>query len=183
MPKSLVVILAAVLGFSVAACGSDDDGAGATDEPTTAATTAQAGGDLMVQDGDLVEVHYVGTLDDGTQFDSSRDRGQPLSFTVSSGEVIKGFDDAVRGLKVGETRVYTMPPEDAYGEWTEDNVIELPYGEEQGDVAVGDQVFLNNGQPATIVEVNDDTVVLDANHQLAGKSLTFEVEVLSITRP
>lgn len=182
MPKPLVLVAAVALALTVAACGSDD-GAGATDEPTTVATTAPADGGLIVEDGDLVEVHYVGTLDDGTQFDSSRDRGQPLSFTVASGEVIKGFDDAVRGLKVGETRVYTMPPEDAYGEWSQDNVLELPYGEEQGDVAVGDQVFLNNGQPAVILEVKEDTVVLDANHQLAGKALTFEVEVLSITRP
>lgn len=186
MPKPLVLLLAAVLALTTAACGSDD-GAETTDEPTTeattVATTAPAEGNFMVQDGDVVEVHYVGTLDDGSQFDSSRDRGQPLSFTVAAGDVINGFDDAVRGLKVGETRVYTMPAEDAYGEWTEELVLELPYGEEQGDVAVGDQVFLNNGQPATILEVNEDTVVLDANHQLAGKALTFEVEIVSITRP
>lgn len=136
----------------------------------------------MVQDGDLVEVHYDGTLDDGSTFDSSRDRGAPFTFTVGTGEVIAGFDDAVRGLKAGESRTVRIEPADAYGERSEENVVEVPYGPDQGDVSVGDEVFLNTGQPATVLEVNDDTVVLDVNHSLAGEALTFSIEVLAITR-
>lgn len=161
MPKRPVLLLILGLALLAAACSS---------------------GGFAVQDGDAVEVHYTGTLEDGTEFDSSLQR-DPLAFTVASGQVIKGFDDAVRGLKVGETRVYTMSPEDAYGLASEDNIFEVPYGPSQGDVQVGDRVTLNNGLPATIIEVNVDTVVLDANHELAGESLTFEVEIISITRP
>ncbi len=175
MPKRLLLILAVVLAVVVAACGSEGE-AGA--EPD-----AEAGG-LVVQDGDLVEVHYVGTLDDGSEFDSSRQAGrEPLVFTVASGQVIPGFDDAVRGLKVGETRIYTMPPEDAYGLRSEDNIVEVPYGPSQSDVQVGDRVFLNTGDAAIVLEVKEETVILDANHELAGESLTFEVEIISITRP
>jgi len=172
MPKRPILLLMLVAILVLAACTG---GAGGEDEP--------AAEGLTVQDGDLVEVHYVGTLDDGSVFDSSRERGTPLSFTVASGQVITGFDDAVRGLRVGETRTLTMAPEDAYGVWSEDNVFEVPYGPSQSDVKVGDPVTLNNGQPAVVLEVGDETVVLDANHQLAGESLTFEVEIMSITRP
>ena len=137
----------------------------------------------MVQDGDLVDVHYDGTLDDGSTFNSSRERGAPFSFTVGTGQVIPGFDDAVRGLKVGESRTVRILSADAYGEWTEDLVAEVPYGPSQDDVAVGDVVFLNDGRQAIVLEVKEGTVVLDANHTLAGEALTFEIEVLAITRP
>ncbi|MCL1599460.1 MAG: FKBP-type peptidyl-prolyl cis-trans isomerase [Actinomycetia bacterium] len=131
----------------------------------------------------MVEVHYVGTLDDGSQFDSSRDRGTPFSFTVGTGQVISGFDDAVRGAKVGDVNTVRMEAADAYGEWSETNIIEVPFNAEQGDVAVGDEVFLTSGQPATVLDVTDETVTLDANHPLAGEALTFEIEVLAVTRP
>jgi FKBP-type peptidyl-prolyl cis-trans isomerase 2 len=171
----LVVIVVGALGLT--ACSSDDDAA------TGDATAASTGGGFIVQDGDLVEVHYTGTLDDGSIFDSSRERGTPLSFTVGTGEVIPGFDEAVRGLAVGESRTARMSPADAYGEWSEDRVVEVPYGPSQGDVAVGDEVFLNTGQAAVVLEVKEGTVVLDTNHELAGEALTFEIEVVAITRP
>jgi len=192
-----LLLLLAVLGLIAAACSSSPDAEeapttteGAVTE-TTVAQDAQANdsaastqdGNLIVQDGDIVEVHYVGTLDDGSQFDSSRDRGTPFSFTVGVGQVISGFDDAVRGAKVGDVNTVRMEAADAYGEWSEANIIEVPFNPEQGDVAVGDEVFLTNGQPATVLEVTDETVTLDANHPLAGQALTFEIEVLSITRP
>ncbi|VAW06959.1 FKBP-type peptidyl-prolyl cis-trans isomerase SlyD [hydrothermal vent metagenome] len=194
-----LLLLLAVLGLVAAACSGSPD---AADAPTTtegqatettttvgtsdteadsAAPTAQDS-DLVVQDGDIVEVHYVGTLDDGSQFDSSRDRGTPFSFTVGTGQVISGFDEAVRGAKVGDINTVRMEAADAYGEWSEANIIEVPFNPDQGDVAVGDEVFLTNGQPATVLEVTDETVTLDANHPLAGQALTFEIEVLSITR-
>jgi FKBP-type peptidyl-prolyl cis-trans isomerase 2 len=76
-----------------------------------------------------------------------------------------------------------MPPEDAYGLRSDDNILELPYGEQQQDVQVGDEVTLGNGLPAVILEVRETTVLLDSNHRLAGEALTFEVEIVSITRP
>ena len=151
-----------------------------TDDTTA---TAGADGGLVAQDGDFVEVHYVGTLDDGSTFDSSRDRGAPFSFTVGVGEVISGFDEAVRGAGVGDVNTVRMEPADAYGEWSEDNIIEVPFNPDQGDIEVGDEVYLTNGAAATILEITEETVTLDANHRLAGQALTFEIEVLSITRP
>jgi len=187
-PFILTVIVAAVV---LAACSGGTDSAIGGDEGATLETAStvdgqqqtESEGSFMVQDGDLVEVHYDGTLDDGSTFDSSRERGAPFSFTVGAGQVIAGFDDAVRGLKVGESRTVRIPAEEAYGEWSKDNVVEVPVGEGQGDVAVGDKVFLNTGQGAVVLEVKDGTVVLDANHELAGKALTFDIEVLAITRP
>lgn len=177
MLKRHLTILTIGLALLIGACasGQPSGGDGDADEGS--------GGGFVVQDGDLVEVHYVGTLDDGTQFDSSRDRGSPFSFTVASGQVIPGFDDAVRGLRVGESRTVRIPAADAYGEWSQDNVIEVPYGESQSDVAVGDTVYLTDGRAAVVLEVKPDIVVLDANHELAGEALTFEIEVLAITRP
>jgi len=184
-----IVIVSLVLGLVGAACsGGSGEPATSTTSPAVVSSTAApgaatgAGSDLVAQDGDLVEVHYVGTLDDGTTFDSSRDRGKPLSFVVGSGQVIPGFDDAVRGMKVGETKTVHIPAADAYGPHRDDLVVEVPYAPSQGDVKAGDRVTLSNGRPAVVLEVKKDTVVLDANHPLAGKDLTFEVEVMSITR-
>lgn len=176
MLKRHLVFAVGVLVVAAAGCSSADDAAAA------GADTSTTAGGFMVQDGDLVEVHYDGTLDDDSTFDSSRDKGAPFTFTVGTGEVIAGFDDAVRGLKVGESRTVRIEPADAYGERSEENVVEVPYGPDQGDVSVGDEVFLNTGQPAIVLEVNDDTVVLDVNHSLAGEALTFSIEVLAITR-
>lgn len=174
--------LVLAIGLIAAACsGSADDGEGTMTEDSTTAEAVEGG--FIAQDGDLVEVHYVGTLDDGSQFDSSRERGTPFSFSVGTGQVISGFDDAVRGAKVGDVNTVRMEPADAYGEWSEDNVVEVPFNPEQGDVAAGDEVYLTNGQAATVLEVTEEIVKLDANHRLAGEALTFEIEVLSITRP
>jgi len=191
MLKRPFVLISIIVAVVLAACsGSSGNGSSGSSEPlqtTTSSIGALQGnnseGTLMVQDGDLVEVHYDGTLDDGSTFDSSRDRDTPFSFTVGTGQVIAGFDEAVRGLKVGQSREVRIPADEAYGEWSDANVVEVPYGADQSDVAVGDKVYLNTGQPAIVLEVKDGTVVLDANHELAGKALTFDIEVLSITRP
>jgi FKBP-type peptidyl-prolyl cis-trans isomerase 2 len=192
MLKRHLILLTVALALAAAACSASDAESVSEDpvqtpETTDAAVeveqTNDAGGILMVQDGDLLEVHYDGTLDDGSSFDSSRERDTPFSFEVGAGGVIPGFDAAVRGLKVGESREVRIPAGEAYGERSDGNIVEVPYGPDQGDVAVGDQVFLNTGQAAIILEVKKDTVVLDANHELAGQALTFNIEVLSITRP
>jgi FKBP-type peptidyl-prolyl cis-trans isomerase 2 len=192
MLKRHLTLTVVAIALVTAACSSGgtafvDDGAGEVPDTTVAAVeveqTDDAGGAFMVQDGDLVEVHYDGTLDDGSTFDSSRERGTPFSFEVGTGQVIPGFDDAVRGLKIGESREVRIPAAEAYGVWSDENIVEVPYGLDQSDVAVGDQVYLNTGQAAIVLEVKTDTVVLDANHELAGQALTFKIEVLSITRP
>jgi len=192
MLKRHLTFLAIALALLAAACSSNetaDDSGGVAAAPSTTGAVIEteqsndAGGIFMAQDGDLVEVHYDGTLDDGSSFDSSRERDTPFSFEVGTGQVIPGFDDAVRGLKIGESREVRIPPGEAYGERSDENIVEVPYGPDQDDVAVGDKVFLNTGQPALVLEVKKDTVVLDANHELAGQALTFNIEVLSITRP
>jgi FKBP-type peptidyl-prolyl cis-trans isomerase 2 len=186
--RRLAIVLFA-LAIIVAACSDSgasedpvDESTNATVETDAGTPEASEGGELVATDGDIVEVHYVGTLDDGSQFDSSRERGTPLTFTLGTGEVISGFDDAVRGTKVGDVNTVRMEAADAYGEPSDEFIIDVPFNPEQGDIEVGDQVFLNNGQPATILAITDETVTLDANHPLAGEALTFEIEVLSITR-
>lgn len=187
--------IAVVLALVVAACAGDETATEpvedvVTEEPieepvetASAETDTSTGGEgFIVQDGDLVEVHYVGTLDDGSQFDSSRDRGTPFSFTVGTGQVIAGFDEAVRGRQVGDVNTVRIEAPDAYGEWSEDNIVQVPFNPDQGDIAVGDEVYLNTGLPATILEITDEYVKLDANHPLAGEALTFEIEVLAVTR-
>lgn len=189
---SVLILAVALLG---AACSSDASSDASSDDPnevtvtdeissdeTTTTDVDDSGTTFIAQDGDLVEVHYVGTLDDGSQFDSSRDRGAPFSFTVGSGQVISGFDEAVRGGSVGDVRTVRMEAAGAYGEWSEDNVVEVPFNPEQGDVKAGDEVYLTNGQSAVVLEVTDEYVKLDANHPLAGEALTFEIEILAITR-
>lgn len=137
---------------------------------------------MTAQAGDTVELHYVLTLADGSTVDSSRDRGSPFSFTVGGGRVIAGFDIAVTGSAVGEVKTVDIQPSDGYGEWDATLVVDLPVAPSQSDVAVGDVVFINNTQQATVLEVNGETVKVDANHELAGEVLTFEIEILSITR-
>ena len=188
-----IIVLVLVVGLLATACSEGDAsdldvqtttttvGAEAVDE-TTSTTQVVSGERFIVQDGDVVEVHYIGTLDDGSQFDSSRDRDVPFSFTVGTGQVIAGFDEAVRGGEVGDVRTVRIEPENAYGEWSEEKLVVVPFNPEQGDVEVGDEVFLTNGQPAIVTEVTAETVTLDTNHRLAGEALTFEIEILAITR-
>jgi FKBP-type peptidyl-prolyl cis-trans isomerase 2 len=187
-----LLVLLAVLAVVGAACSSTDraavdatttTGANASDPSSVTTQAPKAlGADAKIQGGDTVEVHYVGTLDDGSQFDSSRDRGAPFAFTVGISQVIPGFDAAIIGLMVGETVTARMVPADAYGEWSDDNIVEFPYDPTQDEVVVGDKVTLNNGQRAIVLEVSDTTVKVDGNHELAGQALTFEIEILSITR-
>ena len=138
-----------------------------------------------VQDGDTVSLHYTGTLDDGTVFDSS-EAGQPLSFTVGSGEVIPGFDDGVRGMEVGETRDISIAPEQAYGEYYEELVRVVPREAFPPNVTpavgMGFELELPSGQtlPVRIIDIEGDEVTLDANHLLAGETLNFKIRLLSI---
>lgn len=161
------------------AVGADDTATTAPADPTTTTGGSSDMADRVAGDGDVVRVHYRGTLDDGTEFDSSEGR-EPLEFTVGSGQVIAGFDEAVRGLAVGESRTVRIEPEDAYGERTDDAIIELPADSAPEGLQVGDRVQLSNGQPGTVLEISDGSVTIDANHPLAGEALTFEIELVSI---
>jgi FKBP-type peptidyl-prolyl cis-trans isomerase 2 len=140
----------------------------------------------VVQDGDQVSVHYILTLDDGTPVESSRDRGEPYSFVVGAGQSIEGFDNAVRGMKVGEIKTVTIPPEEAYGEYNDNLVVTLSRSQlEEGlEPYVGQQLIITlaDGQMGyvTVVAITETDITVDANHELAGEALTFEIELVSI---
>lgn len=135
--------------------------------------------------GDTVRVHYTGTLDDGSVFDSSQGR-EPLEFTLGEQRVIAGFESAVDGLNVGENVTTRIPPEEAYGDRREDLVLEVEREQFPPDIEpeVGMQLALQqpNGQPVpvTVTDVSDNAIVLDANHRLAGQTLTFNIELVEI---
>lgn len=163
------------LALVVAACGDKD----ASTPGATATLPAAEKGGRVVKEGDKVAVHYRGTLDDGTEFDSSRGRA-PLSFRVGSSQVIAGFNDAVIGLKVGDKNKVRVEPARAYGERRPDLLILFPPAQAPAGLKPGDHVQLSNGQSGVVVGVDAAGVTVDANHALAGKALTFEVELVSI---
>ncbi|QYX55929.1 peptidylprolyl isomerase [Roseovarius sp. SCSIO 43702] len=138
-----------------------------------------------VKSGDTVHIHYKGTLADGTVFDSSEGR-DPLAFEVGSGQIIPGLDQAMPGMSVGDTKTVEVPADQAYGQVDPNARQEVPREGIPADIPLDPgtqlQVQTENGQvlPVTVVDVTDETVTLDANHALAGKDLTFEVELVAI---
>ncbi len=141
----------------------------------------------QVKKGDTIKVHYKGTLtEDGTMFDSSEGR-EPLEFTVGSGMVIHGFDQGVIEMAVGEKKTIHIPHMEAYGPFNEDMIFEFPkeqIPEDMGETEVGMQLHLSdpegNHLPVVVVELTETSIVLDGNHPLAGKDLTFELELVEI---
>lgn len=139
----------------------------------------------QVKSGDTVKVHYHGKLTTGETFDSSEGR-EPLEFTVGSGQVIKGFDDALMDMAVGEKKTVQIPVNEAYGERREDMIVQYPRQEFPDDMTpeVGMQLNMSdnmgNNFPVIITEVQEEIVVLDANHPLAGQDLIFDLEVIAI---
>jgi peptidylprolyl isomerase len=139
----------------------------------------------QVKQGDTVKVHYHGRLTDGTTFDSSSGR-EPLEFQVGSGQVIKGFDDGVTGMGIGEKKTIQIPVQEAYGEKDENMVVEFPKSNFPPDLKpeVGMQLNMTNGSgqviPVVVVGIGDDSVTLDANHPLAGQDLIFDIELVEI---
>ena len=139
-----------------------------------------------VQSGQTVSVHYRGTLDDGSEFDNSRIRGEAMQVEVGSGQLIAGFDAALMGMTVGEVKNIHLNAEDAYGPIHENAVQEAPKSLFPPDFAFKTGEMIQGraptGQPimAMIVEEKESTVVLDMNHPLAGKDLNFEIELMSI---
>ena len=139
----------------------------------------------QAQAGDTVRIHYSGTLNDGTQFDTS-EGSDPLEFAVGSGTVIAGFDKAVEGMAVGESKSVKIPPEEAYGPRHEQLVQEVPKSALPDDIApaVGMQLQGKSadGQVMNLVvtDVGEAEITVDANHPLAGQELTFDIELVEI---
>jgi len=140
----------------------------------------------QAKSGDTVKIHYTGTLDDGTEFDSSAGR-EPLEFSLGSGQVIAGFDNAVDGMTLGDSKTVTIPPDEAYGERHEQLVQEVPKTSLPDDMKPEVGMQLQSQSPdgqvmnLVIAEVNEDSITVDANHALAGKALTFAIELVEIT--
>jgi peptidylprolyl isomerase len=139
----------------------------------------------QAKSGDTVRIHYTGTLDDGTEFDSSAGR-DPLEFALGGGQVIPGFDSAVDGMTVGESKTVTIPADQAYGDHHEQLVQEVPKTAlpEEIDPAVGMQLQSSSpeGQVMNLVvtDVAEETITVDGNHPLAGQALTFAIELVEI---
>ncbi len=138
--------------------------------------------------GDVVKVHYTGKLISGDQFDSSEGLS-PLEFKVGAGQMIAGFDSAIPGMSVGEKKSITIAPADGYGEKQAEAIIDFPKSNIPADLKLepGMKLQLRNeaGHPIPVVvtEVKDETVLLDANHELAGKELVFDIELVEIAAP
>lgn len=137
------------------------------------------------KDGDTVKVHYTGTLENGEVFDTSKER-EPLEFQLGQGQLIPGFEKAVVGMDEGDSTKVDIPSDEAYGEVRDDLIITVPKDQLPDDVEpkIGMQLQVNqqNGQPipVRITEIKDEELVLDANHPLAGKDLSFEIELLEV---
>ena len=135
--------------------------------------------------GDTVAIHYTGTLADGSQFDSSEGR-DPLRFTLGSGQIIAGLDAAITGISQGEKKSVTIAAAEAYGDHRPEAVQAVPRAQIPAEIPLevggGLQVQTPDGQtiPVTVTSVTDEEVTLDANHPLAGKDLTFAVELVEI---
>jgi peptidylprolyl isomerase len=139
----------------------------------------------QAKQGDSVKVHYTGKLDDGTVFDSSVGR-EPLDFTVGAGQLIAGFDEAVVGMTVGEKKTVRIAPDQAYGPHNPEMTLQVPRSDLPADIQpeLGMQLEASqeggHSMVVTVVEITDESVTFDANHPLAGKALTFEIEVVDL---
>lgn len=135
--------------------------------------------------GDTVRVHYTGTLNDGTVFDSSVG-GEPLEFTLGEGQLIPGFEKAVMGLAVGDRTTALIPSDEAYGPHRADGLIQVPRTNIPTDIQpqIGQQLQMQTQDgrpvPVRVVAVDDTSITVDANHPLAGKDLSFDIEVVAI---
>jgi peptidylprolyl isomerase len=140
----------------------------------------------LVKQGDMVKVHYHGTLEDGTVFSSTYEEKEPFSFTIGKGSVLPGFEQAIIGMNVGDTRSISIPPEEAYGQHRKEFVFVMDKAQAPAglNLELGKrlQIRTNQGQTtiATITAITEDSVILDANDPLAGKTIKFEIELIEI---
>ncbi len=139
---------------------------------------------MSAQNGNLVQIHYTGTLDNSETFDSSIGR-EPLEFTLGSGQVIAGFDTAVLGMQIGEKKTVRIPADEAYGEYDDELIIqvnrnELPKMNYEVGMELAMQQASGRSVPVIVLDVAEDWIAFDANHPLAGEALTFELELVAI---
>ena len=136
--------------------------------------------------GKTCRTHYRGTFNDGTQFDSSYDRGEPLEFVCGAGMMIKGFDAAVADMEVGEIVDVHLMPSEAYGETDPNAIFTVPIAQLPGskELEVGQQVYLQNAQgqpfPVKVTAKDSQMITFDANHEMAGKELNFRIELVEV---
>jgi peptidylprolyl isomerase len=141
----------------------------------------------LVKDGDTVRVHYTGTLNDGTVFDSSLER-EPLEFTLGAGSMIAGFEKAVHGMELGQSKKVTIPAAEAYGPHDPAGVIDIDRKQVPPNMSpqVGDRLKMREGDGGTMVvrvtNVTETAITVDANHEMAGKDLTFEIRLVEIKK-
>jgi len=175
---TLLMVILAVAAILISGCAGQQE----TAEPPQSGEQAEQAEEASA--GDTVKVHYTGKLQDGTVFDSSLER-EPLELTIGQGEVLAGFEHALIGMKVGGSRTVNIQAESAYGPRSDDLVFEVPLSRlpEDSEPQVGQILGFQTESgtwKVTVVEVSESTVTLDANHPLAGKDLTFEIELVEI---
>lgn len=141
---------------------------------------------MTAQNGHKVKVHYTGKLTDGTVFDSSRDR-EPLEFTIGAKQMIAGFEQGVIGMQKGENKTVNIPSDQAYGPVNDQLMVEMPYEDQlkQMNIQIGQELpaQLQNGNQIMVIvkEIREETILVDANHPLAGKDLIFDIEMVEIS--
>ena len=178
MKKNFFAILGIVIAIAVlSGCVQPDD---------TNNAGQGNGGNIMVErveTGNSIAVEYKGTLQDGTQFDASEGRG-PLEFVAGTGQMIKGFDKAVIGMALNEEKTVALEPSDAYGETDQSKIVEISKANigDANSLKVGMSVTNSQGVNGIVKEIKEDVVVIDFNHQLAGKKLTFWIKVVKIEK-
>lgn len=184
---AMFLILSLVLATPLFAGGSSEEEPEATEtnESTAPAEPVDEGTDaLVVGENTMVQIHYEGTLEDGTVFDSSEGR-EPLEFMYGVGMVIPGLEDGLEGMAAGESANIEVAYADAYGPYRDEGRVEYPRDQIDPSVPLEEGMMLQ-GQgpqgpiPVTVLEVRDETVLLDFNHPFAGKDLFFEVDVVSV---
>ena len=185
MEKKFFIILGIVLVVAIlSGCVQPEEGNGI---PNAGNGTSQVnGGNNMVEKvetGNSIAIEYKGTLEDGTQFDASEGRG-PLEFTAGAGQMIKGFDSAVIGMALNEEKTVTLQPSEAYGETDPSKIVEVPKANigDANSLQVGQSVTSSQGVNGIVKEIKDNVIVIDFNHQLAGKPLTFWIKVVKIDK-
>lgn len=140
----------------------------------------------QVKANDTVRVHYTGKLEGGEVFDSSVDRGEPLEFTMGQGQLIPGFEEGLIDMKVNEKKTLNIPAEKAYGDRREELIQEVPKSQLPAEIKPEKGMSLmsktpdGREMPLVVAEVKDDSIIVDANHPLAGKDLIFDIELVEV---